>query len=120
MFATLTECGHEKIGGTVRNQMLLDKISGRSDENGDLDQPTNLLEVAKRGLGLCQYVDRAVFCRFLAGCCVDVAAEQAGGLELAVLERQLPGGEQQIAGLALGHVVSGWCRRDGKRHAQIA
>ena len=76
----IAERRDQKIGRAVGDQMLLDKVRRGGDEDGDLHQPSDLFEIAECGLGLRQYVDRAVFCRLLAGCGVDVAAEQAARL----------------------------------------
>ena len=51
---------------------------------------------------------------------VDIAAEQSAGLQLAFMERQLSGGEEQIVRPAIGHVVGGGSGGDRKRHAEIA
>ena len=56
------------------------------------------------------------FARFLARRGVEVAAEQAGRLQLAVLERQLAGGEEQIA--APARRARSW-RRARRRPARL-
>ena len=115
VLAALAEHGDQEVGRAVGDQMLLGEVGRRGDEHGDLDQPADLFEVAERGLGLRKDVDGAEFGRFLARRGVEVAPEQAAGDELAVLERQLAGGEEQIAGPRERHIVGGrrrGCRQD--------
>ena len=115
MLAALAEHRHEEVGRAVGDQMLLGEVGRRGDEDGDLDQPADLFEIAERRLGLGEDVDRAELGRFLAGRRIEVAPEQAAGHQLAVLQRQLPGGEDQIAGPHERHIV-GRRRRGGRQN----
>ena len=61
MLAAFAERGDQEVGGAVGDQMLLDEIRRRGDEDRDLDQAADLLEIAEGCLGLRQDVNGAEF-----------------------------------------------------------
>ena len=97
MLAALAEHRDEEVGGAVGDQMLFGEIRGRGDEDGDLDEPADLFEVAERGLGLRQDIDGAELRapRWPAAVSTSRPSSPAAA-SLPSFERQLAGGEEQM------------------------
>jgi hypothetical protein len=119
MLAALAERLGEEVGGAVGDKVLLGKARGRGDKDSDLDDAADLLEVAERCLCLRQDVDGAEFRCLPAARSVDLEAKQPGILELAVLERQLTGGEHEVARPYIGQVVGRRRRGLRQHHAHL-
>lgn len=120
MLAFFAERGRQQIGCAVGDKVLFDEIGGRGDEYSDLDDSADLFEVAECRPGLRQDVDGAIFRGFLTGGDINVAAKQASRGQLAILQRQLAGGQQEIAAAGERDVVGD--RHGGHRQgdAEIA
>ena len=95
MFAGFAKGSGKQVRCAIGDQMLLGEVGRGSDEDRDLDEAPDLFERSKGRLGLRQDVDGAIFRGFLSGGRVEVTAEKAGESELAILERQLAGGEKR-------------------------
>ena len=99
----------EQLGGAVDDPRLAGEVRRRGDEADDLDDPHDALEADQR-VDRGQRVERAGAGQLLGLLGRDERADLADGGQRALDHRQLPGGEDQVAG-AHGRDV----RRD-RRH----
>ncbi len=112
MLALVAEDLADQVGDAVDDLGLLGEVRRRVDEAAELDHPGHPVEVAAEGLlDLGDDVDAAEPGRGLAVLDAEVAADLADVLELAALDRHLPGDEDEVAGHHIGHVVGHRRRR---------
>src|SRR5712692_8272846 len=97
--ALVAESQHHQVGGAVQHLWPVEEIRRGIDEAAEPDHPDHLVEVAERGLDLCQQVDGATARRGVALLHGDAGAKLALGDQLAFrVETNLPRNEQQISG----------------------
>src|SRR5882672_5015014 len=97
MRAAFPEHRDEELRATVRDQVLLGEIAGRIDEAQRLHDTLDLVEAAERILKRREQIERNRVRRGLAVGGRHVPAELPGPWP-AVLARDVPGDEQEIAG----------------------
>ena len=66
MAALVAERQHHQVGGAVEDFRSVEKIRGRIDEAAEPDHAHDLVEIAGRGLDLCQEIDGAAARRGIA------------------------------------------------------
>lgn len=109
VLAAVAEDGDDQVAGAVDDLGLVGEVRHRVDETAELDAARHTVEVAAaRRLELGQDVDRHDAGAGLAVLDRKRVAQLADMAQLAVLERHLPGDEDQAAGHDPGDVV---CRR---------
>src|SRR5438477_880198 len=107
----LAEQLDEQVGGAVRDLRLVAELGHGVDEAEQLDHPLDAVEVAEGFTDRRQHVQRDEPCRLLALLDTELASELADELRPAVLERPMPGDEQDVTDRDRADVVA-----DGRRH----
>ena len=102
MLAALAEHGDQEIGSAVGDQMLLGEVGVEATKTVILTRRGSCSRSPSAALACARTLMAQSLAASCAGGDVDVAPQQAGGLQLAVLQRQLAGGEEQVAALQKG------------------
>ena len=120
VLALLAEDGDHHVGSAVHHLRAVEEARRRVHEAAEPHHPRHLVEIADGGLDLGEQIDRTGARRFLPVLDGDPGAQLALGDKLAVVEADLAGHHEQIAGAHEGDVVGDRSGRRREHNTELA